>query len=70
MSVSIEAEGCGFLRGGQGAGAGAEFEIPCKTMSEMVKTFAVYNCVCSFLLTYLGYLNIIFVLILVNLSTI
>ena len=48
----------------------AEFEIPCKTMSEMVKTFAVYNCVCSFLLTYLGYLNTIFVLILVNLSTI
>ena len=29
MSLSIEAEGCGFLRGGQGAGAGAEFEIPC-----------------------------------------
>lgn len=48
----------------------AEFEIPCKTMSEMVETFAVYNCVCSFLLIYLGYLNIIFVQILVNLSTI
>ena len=48
----------------------ADFEIPCKTMSEMVKTFAVYKCVLSFLLTYLGYLNTIFVLILVNLSTI
>lgn len=47
----------------------AEFEIPCNTVSEMNETSAVQNFVCNFILTYFGYLNTMFALILINLNT-